>query len=45
VIRVQLQEALVSAGYYKAAYDHRALQSNIDLVVGREIQGEFNSKH
>ncbi len=45
VIRVQLQEALVSAGYYKAVYDHRALQSNIDLVVGKEIQGEFSSVH
>lgn len=45
VIRVQLQEALVSAGYYKAAYDHRALQSTIDFVVGKEIQGEFNSTH
>jgi outer membrane protein TolC len=45
VIRVQLQEALVSAGFYKAAYEHRALQSNIDFVVGKEIQGEFNSAH
>jgi outer membrane protein TolC len=45
VIRVQLQEALVSAGYYKAVYEHRALQSNIDLVVGKEIQGEFNTVH
>jgi outer membrane protein TolC len=45
VIRVQLQEALVSAGYYKTVYEHRALQSNIDLIVGKEIQGEFNSTH
>lgn len=45
VIRVQLQEALVSAGFYKAVYEHRALQSNIDLVVGKEIQGDFNAAH
>jgi outer membrane protein TolC len=45
VIRVQLQEALVSAGYYKAAYDHRALQSSIELIVGTEIQNESNSAH
>jgi outer membrane protein TolC len=45
VIRVQFLEALVSAGYYKAVYDHRALQSNIDLLVGKEVQGELNSTH
>ena len=45
VIRVQLQEALVSAGYYKAVYEHRALQSSIDLLVGKEIQGAFNLAH
>lgn len=42
IVRVQLQEALVTAGYYKAVYEHRALQSNIDFVVGKGIQGEFN---
>jgi len=42
VIRAQLQEALVSAGYYKAVYEHRSLQSQIDLVVGKEIQSEIN---
>jgi outer membrane protein TolC len=43
VIRVQLQESLVSATYMKAAYEHRAIESSIDLVVGKEIQNEFNS--
>jgi outer membrane protein TolC len=38
VIRAQLQEALISAQYYKAAFDHRALQSQIDLTVGKEVQ-------
>ena len=45
VIRVQLQEALVSATYYKAVYEHLALESSIDLVVGTEIQDKFNSAH
>jgi hypothetical protein len=40
-----MQEALVSAGFYKSAYEHLALQSNIDLVVGKEIQSEFNHAH
>jgi outer membrane protein TolC len=42
VIRAQLQEALVGAAYYKAIYEHLALQSGIGLVVGKEIQSEFN---
>jgi len=45
VIRAQLQEALISAEYYKAVYDHRALQSQIELVVGTGIQREINPKH
>lgn len=43
VIRAQLQEALVDAAHYKAVYDHRALQSRIDLVVGRSVQAQFSS--
>jgi len=38
VLRVQIQEALVTAQYYKAAFDHRALQSQIDVTVGRQVQ-------
>ena len=37
VIRAQLMEALMSAQHYKACYDHVALQSQIDLLVGTEI--------
>jgi len=45
IIRAQLQEALVSASYYKAVYEHRALQSQIDLVVGKAIRDELNDTH
>jgi len=37
VIRAQLMEALMSAQHYKARYDHIALQSQIDFLVGTEI--------
>lgn len=37
VIRAQLMEALMSAQHYKASYDHAALQSQLQLVVGGEI--------
>lgn len=37
VIRAQLMEALMSAQHYKARYDHVALQSQLSLVVGREM--------
>jgi outer membrane protein TolC len=42
VIRVQLQEALVTAAHDKAVYDHRVLQARIDLVVGKSVQAELN---
>jgi outer membrane protein TolC len=45
VIRAQLQEALVSAAYYKSVYEHRALQSQIDVIVGKEIQSELSRAH
>jgi outer membrane protein len=38
VIRAQFMEALMSAQHYKARYDHIALQSQLDLVVGTEVQ-------
>jgi len=41
VIRTQLQEALVTAAHDKAIYDHMALQSRIDLVVGKSVQAEL----
>jgi len=40
VIRAQLQEALVTAAHDKAIYDHIALQSKIDLVVGKSVQAQ-----
>jgi hypothetical protein len=45
VIRAQLQEALVTAAYDKAVYDHMALQSKIDLVVGKSVQAELSEGH
>jgi outer membrane protein TolC len=45
VIRAQLQEALVTAAYEKAVYDHAALKSRIDLVVGKSVQVELNQGH
>lgn len=44
VIRAELQEALVEAAYDKAVYEHRALQSQIDLVVGSGIERELKGK-
>jgi outer membrane protein TolC len=37
VIRAQLMEALMSAQHYKARYDHIALQSQLQLLVGTEF--------
>jgi outer membrane protein TolC len=37
VIRAQLMEALMSAQHYKARYDHIALQSQINMLVGTEV--------
>ena len=45
VIRAQLQKALVSAAHNKAVYDHMALQSRINLVVGKSVQAELSRSH
>lgn len=37
VITAQLMEAMMSAQYYKACYDHLALQSELHLVVGNAV--------
>ncbi len=37
VIQSQLMEALMSAQHYRARYDHIALQSRMNLVVGSEV--------
>jgi outer membrane protein TolC len=44
VIRAQLFEALMSAQFYKARYDLVALQSQLSVVVGKEIAGKLNLK-
>jgi outer membrane protein TolC len=44
VIRAQLFEALMSAQYYKARYDLVAIESQLSVVVGREIAGRLNPK-
>ena len=37
VIRAQLMEALMTAQHYKVRYDHVALQSQLNLLVGTEV--------
>jgi outer membrane protein TolC len=37
VIRAQLTEALMTAQHYKIRYDHLALQSQLNLLVGTEL--------
>ena len=44
VIRTQLFEALMIAQYDKARYDLVAIESQISLVVGKEIAGRLNPK-
>ena len=44
VIRAQLMEALMSAQHYKTRYDHIALQSQLNLIVGAEILKKLEGK-
>lgn len=44
VIRAQLFEALMTAQYLKARYDLVAIESQISLVVGKEIAARVSSK-
>ena len=44
VIRAQLFEALMTAQHLKTRYDYVALESQLSLVVGKEIAGRVNSK-
>nr|WP_321398772.1 TolC family protein [uncultured Desulfobacter sp.] len=37
VIQAQLTEALMAAQHYKARYEHAALLSRLDLIVGTEV--------
>ncbi len=41
VIQAQLLEALMSAQHYKARYDHLALRSKINTIVGTAWQKQF----
>jgi outer membrane protein TolC len=43
VIRAQLIEALMSAQHYKSRYDHIALQSKLNLIVGTEREKQTAS--
>lgn len=43
VIRAQLMEALMSAQHYKVGYDHIALQSKLNLIVGTEVLDKLNT--
>jgi outer membrane protein TolC len=44
VIRAQLMEALMSAQYFKTCYDHLALQSQLNLLVGAEVVKRLQNK-
>jgi outer membrane protein len=44
VIRAQLMEALMQAQHYKARYDHIALQSQINLLVGTAVTKQFTGR-
>jgi len=44
VIRAQLMEALMQAQHYKARYDHVALQSQMNLLVGTEVLKQFQGR-
>jgi outer membrane protein len=44
VIRAQLFESLMTAQYLKARYDQVAIESQISLVIGKEVVGLVNSK-
>lgn len=44
VIRAQLMEALMSAQHYKTRYDHIALQSSMNLLVGTEIMHKLEGR-
>jgi len=44
VIRAQLMEAFMCAQHYKTCYDHVALRSRLDLLVGTEILNQLEGK-
>ncbi|MEO8592053.1 MAG: TolC family protein [Candidatus Solibacter sp.] len=44
VIRAQLFESLMTAQYLKARYDQVAVESQISLLIGKEVAGMLNPK-
>jgi outer membrane protein TolC len=44
VIRAQLMEAMMSAQHFKTRYDHIALQSQLNLLVGKEFLKRLEGK-
>jgi len=44
VIRAQLMEALMSAQHYKTRYDHLAVQSQMNLIVGTEWLNQLEGR-
>ncbi|QOY91936.1 TolC family protein [Paludibaculum fermentans] len=44
VIRAQLFEALMSAQFYKTRYDHVAIESQLSVVIGKEVRERITSK-
>ncbi len=42
VIKAQLMEALMSAQHYKISYEHIALMSQLNLIVGTEVLDRIN---
>lgn len=44
VIRSQLMEALMAAQHFKALYDYLAVQSQLNLAVGKEIRLQLQGK-
>jgi outer membrane protein TolC len=44
VIRTQLFESLMTAQYLKARYDSVAIESQLSLLVGREVAARLNGK-
>jgi outer membrane protein TolC len=45
VIRAQLVEALMSAQHYAARYQYTSLLSQLDLIVGTEVQQKLSPVH
>ncbi len=45
VVRAQIQEALVSAAYYRAVYEHEAIMTQIDVAVGNQVNLEIAADH